>query len=86
MVVAGENKVLVMKQIIKKQSDFCGMLMDGIKRDVSIGANKYSFSYGWIAGYTQIWNDIIKLRRELNVLRDMVGYSDVDKFLDRYNK
>ena len=86
MVVTVESKALMMKQISKRQSDFCDMLMDGIKRDVSTGTDKPSLSYGWIVGYTQIWNDIIKLRRELNVLRDMVGYSDVDKFLERYNK
>lgn len=86
MVVAVENKSLVMKQIIKRQSNFCGMLMDSIKRDVSNDIDKSSLSYGCITGYTQILYDLVKLRRELNVLRDMVGYSDVDKFLERYSK
>ena len=61
---------------ILEQVNFCGALMKALSRDVdkNVMSDKYiNDSKCSLTGYTQLQNDIIKLRRELMELSRMVG-------------
>ena len=50
------------------QSEFCENLMMRLHNKILLA----EISYGKFEGYTQMENDIIRLRRELNELRKML--------------
>ena len=63
----------------KKISDqvlFCSVLMGRIKADIE---NAQQDSFGKISRYTAMQNDIIRLRRELNDLREMLNPYSVER-------
>ena len=64
----------IQKKEILKQSKFCGELLDHINTDLEHNLKETSDGQGWVPKYTIIQNDIVKLRRELLRLRDMVDW------------
>ena len=64
------------KSKVIKQSAFCMELMERVNNAV----DKAEVQYGRIKNHTRIENDIVRLRRELNELHDMLsryGYEDL---------
>jgi hypothetical protein len=55
----------------KKQSDFCKELMDRLAKSINENINMDSSWWG-IRNHSQISNDIIRLRRELNDLNKLM--------------
>lgn len=53
---------------ISKQSGFCGELMRRIILDIQ----NESYEYDSLNNYTRIQSDIVRLRRELNILNKML--------------
>lgn len=53
---------------VKKQSEFCWELMDRLDNDI----RGSKVQYGTIEKYTQMVQDVIRLRRELITLRNML--------------
>jgi len=60
---------------VQKQCAFCAELMSRLSSEITTAKT----DYGRITYHSRMENDVIRLRRELNVLRDMLmqyGYGD----------
>ena len=64
----------IQKKEILKQSKFCGELLDRINMDLEQNLKTTPDGSGCVNRYTTIQNDIVKLRRELLRLRDMIDW------------
>lgn len=64
------------KNDVLKQSKFCGELLDHINMDLEQSCKTTPDGSGWVFRYTAIQNDIVKLRRELLRLRDMIDWRE----------
>ena len=62
------------KKEVLKQSKFCGELLDHINMDLEQILKETPDGQCWVFKYTTIQNDIVKLRRELLRLRDMIDW------------
>ena len=62
------------KKEILIQSKFCGELLDHINTDLEQNLKETPDGSGCVFKYTTIQNDIVKLRRELLRLRDMIDW------------
>ena len=62
------------KKEILIQSKFCGELLDHINMDLEQILKETPDGQCWVFRYTTIQNDIVKLRRELLRLRDMIDW------------
>lgn len=58
------------KKAIKEQTRFCKDLMDRLSK--SVDENIEQISWERVHNHTQISNDIVRLRRELNTLNKML--------------
>lgn len=66
----------IQKKEVLKQSKFCGELLDHINMDLEQNLKTTPDGSCWVNKYTTIQNDIVKLRRELLRLRDMIDWRD----------
>lgn len=61
---------------VQWQIDFCGELMkrinDGFMEKVSNATTYKDYEYKMLDGRNQLANEVIRLRRELNTLREML--------------
>ena len=57
---------------IKNKANFCKMLSDNLITDIIEQNEKSKDSY-YMAEYTRIRKDIIKLRHELQILSNLIG-------------
>ena len=64
----------VQKKEVLKQSKFCGELLGHIYTDLDQNLKETPDGSCWVFKYTTIQNDIVKLRRELLRLRDMIDW------------
>ena len=64
------------KKEILIQSKLCGELLDHIHTDLEQNFKETPDGQGWMVKYTTIQNDIVKLRRGLLRLRDMIDWRD----------
>lgn len=64
----------IQKKEVLKQSKFCGELLDHINMDLDQNLKETPDGQSWVFKYTTIQNDIVKLRRELLRLRDMIDW------------
>ena len=64
----------IQKKEVLKQSKFCGELLDHINMDLEQNLKTTPDGSGCVNRYTTIQNDIVKLRRELLRLRDMIDW------------
>ena len=64
----------IQKKEVLKQSKFCGELLDHINTDLEQNLKETSDGSCCVFKYTTIQNDIVKLRRELLRLRDMIDW------------
>lgn len=55
---------------IKKQLDFCSELMERLSAEMKLSVDEHAWQGIW--NYTQKKSDIIRLRRELNKLNQML--------------
>ena len=65
------------KKEVLKQSKFCSELLDRINMDLEQSCKTTPDGSGWVFKYTTIQNDIVKLRRELLRLRDMMDSREI---------
>lgn len=66
----------IQKKEVLKQSKFCGELLDHINTDLEQNLKTTPDGSYWVNKYTTVQNDIVKLRRELLRLRDMIDWRD----------
>ena len=64
----------IQKKEVLKQSKICGELLDHINTDLEQNLKETSDGSCCVFKYTTIQNDIVKLRRELLRLRDMIDW------------
>lgn len=64
----------IQKKEVLKQSRFCRELLDHINTDLEQNLKETPDGSCCVFKYTTIQNDIVKLRRELLRLRDMIDW------------